>query len=52
MVGLLSNVVKLVNQFTKSDDLNKAVKDSNGVVDLLGRLIQLGINGLDKTASK
>lgn len=50
MVGLVAKLVKLVNGVTKNEQLNGAIRESTGMVDLIGKLAQIGIDSLDGKA--
>lgn len=47
MVGVVTKLIKLFNGVTKNPSLNDAIKQSSGVLDLVGKLAQIGIDSID-----
>jgi hypothetical protein len=47
MTNLLGKIFKLMTGVTKNESLNGAVRESNGVLSLLGKLVQLGLDAVE-----
>lgn len=46
IVKSFSGLIQLLNKGLKNEALNNAIRESQGVADLLGKLVQLGVDRL------